>query len=66
MRFFGFGKKRVPDSARPPVTPFEREEHSPHAPPPEKSSSTAAATGHAADRSEICSKNVPIVITVSG
>jgi glutaredoxin len=33
MRFFGFGKKRVPDSARPPVTPFEREEHSPHAPP---------------------------------
>jgi glutaredoxin len=33
MRFFGFGKKRVPDSARPPVTPSEREEHSPHAPP---------------------------------
>ena len=32
MRFFGFGKKRVPDSARPPVTPSEREEHSPHAP----------------------------------
>jgi hypothetical protein len=32
MRFFGFGKKRVPDSARPPVTPAEREEHSPHAP----------------------------------
>jgi glutaredoxin len=33
MRFFGFGKKRVPDSARPPVTPSEWEEHSPHAPP---------------------------------
>jgi hypothetical protein len=32
MRFFGFGKKRVPDSARPPVTPSEQEEHSPHAP----------------------------------
>src|SRR5215475_3615110 len=33
MRFFGFGKKRVPGVARPPVTPSEREEHSPHAPP---------------------------------
>ena len=32
MRFFGFGKKRVADSVRPPVTPSEREEHSPHAP----------------------------------
>ena len=33
MRFFGFGKKRVADSARPPVTPSEREEYSPHVPP---------------------------------
>src|SRR5262245_56140113 len=32
MRFFGFGKKRDPGSAQPPVTPSEREEHSPHAP----------------------------------
>jgi glutaredoxin len=32
MRFFGFGKKRVPDSVRPPVTPSELEEHSPYAP----------------------------------
>jgi glutaredoxin len=30
MRFFGFGKKRVPEAACPPVTPFGREEHSPH------------------------------------
>jgi hypothetical protein len=32
MRFLGFGKKRVPDSVRPPGMPSEREEHSPHAP----------------------------------
>jgi hypothetical protein len=32
MRFLGFGKKRGPDSARPPATPSEREEHSLHAP----------------------------------
>jgi hypothetical protein len=32
MRFFGFGKKRVPDVACPPVTPFERDEHSLPAP----------------------------------
>jgi hypothetical protein len=31
MRFFGFGKKRVPDSARPPATPFEPEKHAPPA-----------------------------------
>ena len=32
MRFFGFGKKRVADSARPPVTPSEQKEYSPHPP----------------------------------
>jgi hypothetical protein len=32
MRFFGFGKKRVPDVACPPVTPVERAEYSPPAP----------------------------------
>jgi hypothetical protein len=32
MRFFGFGKKRDPDQARPSVTPSGHEEHHPHAP----------------------------------
>jgi len=32
MRFFGFGKKRVPDSARPLVTPVRHEEHPPNVP----------------------------------
>ncbi len=32
MRFFGFGRKPVADSARPPVTPSEREEYSPQVP----------------------------------
>ena len=32
MRFFGFGKKRVPDAACPSATPFAGEEHSSHAP----------------------------------
>ena len=32
MRFFGFGKRRVADSARPPVRPSAREESSPPAP----------------------------------
>src|SRR5919109_5355714 len=32
MRFFGFGKKRELDRARPPVTPSGHEEHHPHAP----------------------------------
>jgi glutaredoxin len=32
MRFFGFGKKRVPDTTRPSVTPAGREEHPPHVP----------------------------------
>jgi glutaredoxin len=29
MRFFGFGKKRAPDTAQPPATPTGREEHTP-------------------------------------
>jgi glutaredoxin len=32
MRFFGFGKKRVPDAARPVATPSSHEEAPPHAP----------------------------------
>jgi glutaredoxin len=32
MRFFGFGKKRSPDSARPLVTPSGRAEHASHTP----------------------------------
>jgi len=32
MRFFGFGKRQVTDSARPPVRPSAREESSPPAP----------------------------------
>jgi glutaredoxin len=32
MRFFGFGKKRDRERARPPVTPSGHEEHHPHAP----------------------------------
>lgn len=32
MQFFGFGRKRTDDVARPPVTPPERQEHPTHAP----------------------------------
>lgn len=32
MRFFGFGRERANDAARPPVTPSERQEHPPQAP----------------------------------
>jgi glutaredoxin 3 len=32
MRFFGFGKKRVPDTTRPLAAPAGREEHPPHVP----------------------------------